>query len=55
MMFIEGYQVDIDPALVSLSEEQIGELPDPLTTDINSGKDLYLKCIEGFNGFLSSS
>ena len=29
---VEDYQVEIDPPLVSLSEEQKGELPDPITT-----------------------
>ncbi|CAH3173066.1 unnamed protein product [Porites lobata] len=52
---VEDYQVEIDPPLVSLSEEQKGELPDPLTNDGNSGKDIYLQCIEVVNGFLCSS
>ena len=52
---VENYQEEIDPPLVSLPEEQKGELPDPLTNDGNSGKDIYLQCIEVIHGFLCSS
>ena len=52
---VEDYQVEIDPPLVSLSEEQKGELSDPLTNDGNSGKFIYLRCIEVVHGFLCSS
>ena len=52
---VEDYQLEIDPPLLSLSEEQKGELSDPLTNDGNSGKFIYLQCIEVVHGFLCSS
>ncbi|PFX29453.1 hypothetical protein AWC38_SpisGene5755 [Stylophora pistillata] len=51
----EDYQVDISPPLFSLSDEQLAQLPDPLSDDENGGKDLFLQCIDIINMFLTSS
>ena len=50
----EDYQVDISPPLFSLSDEQLAQLPDPLSDDENGGKDLFLQCIDIINMFLTS-
>ena len=51
----EDYQVEISSPLISLSDEQLSQLPDPLSDDRNGGKDLYLQCIEMINMFLTLS
>ncbi|KAJ7337776.1 hypothetical protein OS493_007931 [Desmophyllum pertusum] len=51
----EDYQVEISPPLISLPDEQLPQLPDPLSDDGNGGKDLYLQCIEIINMFPTSS
>ena len=51
----EDYQVDISPPLISLSHEQLAQLPDPLSDDGNGGKDLFLQCIDIINMLLTSS
>ena len=51
----EDYQVDISPPLISLPDEQIAQLPDPLSDDGNGGKDLFLQCIDIINMLLTSS
>ena len=48
------YQEDISPPLISLSDEQLAQLPDPLSDDGNGGKDLFLHCIDIINMFLTS-
>lgn len=50
---VEDYQVEIDPPLVSLSEEQKGELPDPLTNDGNSGKDFTCNALRSLMDFFA--
>ena len=49
------YQVDILPPLIRLSDEQLAQLPDPLSDDGNDGKDLFLQCIDIINMFVTSS
>ena len=49
------YQVDILPPLIRLSDEQLAQLPDPLSDDGNGGKDLFLQCIDIINMFVTSS
>ena len=51
----EDYQVDISPPLISLSDEQLAQLPDPLSDDENGGKDLFLQCIDIINMLLTST
>jgi len=51
----KNYQVEIPPPLISLSDEQLVQLPDPLSDDGNGGKDLFLQCIDIINMFLTSS
>ena len=51
----EDYQVDVSPPFISLSDEQLAQLPDPLSDDRNGRKDLFLQCIDIINMFLTSS
>ena len=47
----EDYQVNIEPQSISLNEQQIGKLPDPLQVDDNFGIDYFLSCVEAVNSF----
>ena len=51
----EDYQVDVSQPLIIQSDGQISQLPVPLSNDGNSGKDIYLQCVETINRFLISS
>jgi hypothetical protein len=47
----QDYQVQVNPPTLHLTEEQVAELPDPLANDENSGKELYLQCVETLSMF----
>ena len=51
----EDYQLDVSQPLINLSDGQISQLPDPLSNDGNSGKHIYLQCVEIINRSLISS
>ena len=51
----QDYQIQVSSPVINLSDEQIAQLPDPLFNDENSGKYLYLQCVETINMFLATN
>ena len=51
----QDYEINFSPPVISLSDEQIIQLPNPLLNYRNNGKNLYLACVEVINMFLTSS
>ena len=47
----EDYQVNIEPPSISLNEQQIGQLPDPLQVDDYCGIGSFMQCVETVNRF----
>lgn len=47
----EDYQVNIEPPSISLSEQQIEQLPNPLQVDDYCGIGSFLQCVETVNRF----
>ncbi|PFX34646.1 Nuclear migration protein nudC [Stylophora pistillata] len=47
----EDYQVNIEPPSISLSEQQIEQLPNPLQVDDYCGIGSFLHCVETVNRF----
>lgn len=49
----DDYQVSVMQPALGLSDEQVAQLPNPMSNDQNSGKVLYLQCVELLTSFLN--
>ena len=50
----DDYRVNVTAPSLGLSDEQIAQLPNPMSNDQNGGKSLYLWCVELVTSFLNT-